>query len=115
MTANTVQSRKGKGRKLQQLIRDKLLDKHKEQLVEGDIESRGMGQSGTDIVLSPLAQTYIPFDIEAKNQESISIWKCLEQAETNTKTGRIPLLVFKRARSKTYCCLEFDKLLELIR
>ena len=115
MVAHTVQSRKGKGRKLQQLVRDKLLEKHSNSLQQGDIESRGMGQSGTDIILSPLAQTFIPFDIECKAQENLSIWKCLNQAETNTKETRIPLLVFRRARSKTYCCLEFDKLLELMR
>ena len=113
MVATTTASKKNKGRRLQQMIRDMLLEKYNE-LELGDLESRGMGQAGTDIVMSPLAKKHIKFDIEAKNQESISIWKCIEQAEANGGDDRIPLLIFKRSRSKIYCCLEFKKLLDII-
>ena len=36
------------------------------------------------------------------------------RGEDWTDEGRIPLVVFSRNRSKTYCVLEFDKLLELL-
>ncbi len=65
-----------------------------------DIQGREMGQSGTDIRLSDKAKEFIVFDIECKSNESLQIWKCLDQAETNTDKGRIPLLCFKRNRSK---------------
>jgi hypothetical protein len=72
-----------------------------------------MGESGEDIKLSPAARKLIPYSFECKNQEKLSIWSPLEQAESNAGK-HIPLLVFKRNRSKTYAVLEFDKLLELL-
>jgi hypothetical protein len=72
-----------------------------------------MGESGEDIKLSPAARKLIPYSFECKNQEKLSIWSSLEQAESNAGK-HIPLLVFKRNRSKTYAVLEFDKLLELL-
>ena len=108
-------SAKSKGRRLQQHVRDLLLEKtEKYGLVSGDIESIGMGQSGRDVLLSPAAEKVVPFDIETKNQEKINIWSAIEQAEYNTKKGRIPMVVFKRNRSKVYACIELDKLIDLL-
>lgn len=105
-------SAKQKGRKLQQEVRDKLLDKYI-LLEEDDIRSTGMGQQGEDIQLSPRAKQFIPFGIECKNQESLSIWSALKQCEKNCKND-IPLLVFKRNRTDIYCTLKFDDLLKLM-
>jgi len=108
-------SRKAKGRRLQQEIRDLLRETYKDNgLVDGDIESTIMGESGRDIKLSPLAESIIPFDVEAKNQETASIWSWMAQAEKNTKKDRVPLVVFKRNRSKTYAVLELKDLLQLV-
>ena len=109
---------KAKGRILQQHIRDELRIKYcleYQSLFQEDIESRGMGQQGTDIILSPLAKSYIPFDIECKAQENLNIWSALEQTQANSKIGRVPLLVFKRNRTEVYCCLKFNDLLKLLR
>ena len=120
MTANSTRSRKNKGQRLQkeivQTLRKKFGFDSKEQLndFEGNITANPMGMAGIDIRLSPLAQETIPFDIESKNQEKLNIWSAIQQAEDNSKEGRIPLLVFSRNRSKTYAVLEFDKLLELL-
>ena len=73
-----------------------------------------MGESGRDIILSPRAEKDIPFDIECKNTEKLNIWSALEQATENTSDSRIPMLVFSRNRSKTYCVVEFEELLNLI-
>ena len=73
-----------------------------------------MGQSGRDISLSPAAEKIIPFDVEVKNQEKLNIWSAINQAESNTKEGRIPMVVFTRNRSKTYAVIEFDKLTDLL-
>ena len=52
-------SAKAKGRKLQDLVRDKLLEKFKNYLEEDDIKSAIMGETGEDIKLSPAAKRKI--------------------------------------------------------
>ena len=49
----------------------------------------------------------------AKNQEKLNIWSSLQQAEDNAGE-HIPLVVFKRNRSKTYVAFELDKLMEIL-
>lgn len=83
------------------------------QLEEDDVRSTTMGDSGEDVLLSPAARKVFPFAVECKNQEKINIWSSIEQSEQNAGK-HIPLLVFKRNRSKKYAVLEFEKLLELL-
>lgn len=110
-----TRSAKAKGRRLQQSVRDLLLEKtEKFGLVDGDIESISMGVSGEDIKLSPAAEKIIPFSFECKNQEKINIWSAIQQAESNTKNGRISMVVFTRNRSKTYAVIQLDKLMDLL-
>ena len=108
-----VSSGKAKGRRLQNFICEEFIKRHPE-LREGDIRPAIMGESGTDVKMSPAAKDEIIFDIEAKNQESISIWQWLKQAEENTEEHRISLLVFKRNHSKTYAVIDFDDLMKLL-
>ena len=105
-------SKKGKGRRLQNFVRDKLYDNFPS-LRKGDIKSAVMGESGEDIKLSPAAEDLIHFSFECKNQERLNIWESLSQAETNS-SNRIPVVVFKRNRTKTYIALEFEEFLNLI-
>ena len=105
-------SAKNKGKRLQNKVRDVILEKF-DKLEPDDVRSITMGDAGEDILLSPAARRLFPFSVECKAQESLSIWSALQQAESNAGK-HIPLLVFKRNRSKTYAVLEFDKLLELL-
>ena len=105
-------SAKNKGKRLQNKIRDLILEKFN-QLEPDDVRSVTMGESGEDILLSPAARNLFPFSTECKNQEKLNIWSSLEQAETNSG-NHIPIVIFKRNRSKTYVALEFEKLLELL-
>ena len=105
-------SAKNKGKRLQNKIRDLILEKF-DTLEPDDVRSITMGDSGEDILLSPAARRLFPFSVECKNQEKLNIWSSLEQAETNSGK-HVPLLIFKRNRTKTYAVLEFDKLLELL-
>ena len=73
-----------------------------------------MGAGGEDLLLSPAAQRCFPFSIECKNQEALNIWKALEQAQQNAKTGRAPLLIFKRNKSDVYAVLPLDVLINLV-
>ena len=105
-------SAKNKGKRLQNKIRDLILEKF-DILEPDDVRSITMGDSGEDILLSPAARRVFPFSVECKNQEKLNIWGALEQAEDNSG-NHTPLVIFKRNRSKTYAVLEFDKLLELL-
>ena len=105
-------SAKNKGKRLQNKIRDLILEKF-DTLEPDDVRSITMGDSGEDILLSPAARRMFPFSVECKNQEKLNIWSALEQAEENSG-DHTPLVIFKRNRSKTYAVLEFDKLLKLL-
>ena len=108
-----TRSAKNKGRKLQNLVRDRLRSVFTETLETNDIESQVMGMSGEDIVLSPAAKKVIRYSFECKNQERLNLWKSLEQAESNCE-DRQPVLIFKRNRSKIYVAIDFDHFIELI-
>ena len=105
-------SAKNKGKRLQNKIRDLILEKF-DILEPDDVRSITMGDSGEDILLSPAARKLFPFSVECKNQEKLNIWSSLEQAEINSDK-HIPLVVFKRNSSKTYAVLEFEELLKLL-
>jgi len=109
-----TRSAKNKGKRLQNSVRDILLETFKEDLEPDDIKSAVMGDSGEDIQLSPAARKLIPYSIECKNQEKLNIWSSLEQADDNSKES-IPVLIFKRNRSKTYAVIEFKEFVELIK
>ena len=106
-----TQSAKAKGRKLQKWMRELLIEKldiHPE-----DIESRSMGAGGEDLIMARAAREKFPMSVECKNQEKLNIWSSLEQAEDNAGP-HIPLLVFKRNRSKTYVSMEINNLIKIL-
>lgn len=105
-------SAKQKGRRLQQEVRNLLIQYFG--LHEDDVQSRSMGACGEDLQLSPKARKVFPFSVEAKCQQALSIWSALKQAEANCN-GHTPLLVFKRNRSEVYCALRMEDLLKLLR
>ena len=114
MTANTPASRKAKGRKFQQQIRQDLVDRLG--IDPGDILSTGMGQSGCDLYLSPAARAQFPFGVECKFQEHATLWPWWEQCVTNAaKEGLMPLLVIRRSRTEPLAVLRWEDLLELLR
>ncbi len=105
-------SAKNKGKRLQNKVRDIILEKF-DKLEPDDVRSITMGDAGEDILLSPAARRLFPFSVECKNQEKLNIWSALQQAESNAGK-HIPLVIFKRNRSKTYAVLEFKELLKLL-
>ena len=105
-------SKKAKGRKLQDFVRDTLLTCF-DSLEEDDIKSAIMGESGEDIKLSPAARRAIPYSFECKNQERLNIWASLQQAEDNCNSGS-PVLIFKRNRSKVYAAINIETFIKLI-
>ena len=98
-------SAKQKGRKLQQWMRDLLIEKlgvHPE-----DIESRSMGSQGEDLIMARAAREKFPLSIECKNQESVNVWKSYEQAAENSGEYE-PVVVIKRNQSKPLVVIDAE-------
>ena len=92
-----TQSAKAKGRRLQQWVRDQLIEKldvHPE-----DVESRSMGAGGEDLIMARAAREKFPYSIECKNQEKVNIWQSYSQAAENSKDYE-PVVVVKRNNHK---------------
>ena len=96
-----TQSAKAKGRRLQQWMRDLLIERlniHPE-----DIESRSMGAGGEDLIMARAAREKFPYSIECKNVEKLNVWDAYSQASENSgnyepivvmkKNGKKPLIV----------------------
>ncbi|WP_461368961.1 putative PDDEXK endonuclease [Candidatus Darwinibacter acetoxidans] len=114
MTANTPASRKAKGRRLQQAVRQDLIDRLG--IDPGDILSTGMGQSGCDLYLSPAARAQFPFGIECKAQERIALPEWWQQCVRNAAAeGLAPLLILKQSRREPLAVLRWSDLLALLR
>ncbi len=108
-------SAKQKGRLAQQEICRTILDAFPE-LEPDDVVSTSMGAPGEDIRLSPKARSILPFCIEAKNQERLNIHSALEQAQSHAiRKNLVPLLVFRRNRTKLHVALEWDHFLKLLK
>lgn len=108
----TPKSAKAKGRSLQNLVRDKILEANPH-LSKNDIRTAIMGENGADIKLSDYARNVFPFSIECKARESFSIYKLWEQAVTDEEL--IPLLVIKQNRALPLVVVELETFLDLIR
>ena len=64
-----TQSAKAKGRRLQQWVRDQLIEHL--MVNEEDVESRSMGASGEDLIMARDARRKFPYSIECKNVEKL--------------------------------------------
>lgn len=109
---------KAKGRKLQQLVAKSLYETFVAlfpDLSQDDIKSVGMGQSGVDVVLSPLARKYIPLAIECKARESINTTKTFEDHFAKyANTNDIKLLIQRRNRGEALAVLRWSDLLIIL-
>lgn len=105
-------SAKAKGRRLQQMVRDVLRKIGKVNqlgVVDGDIESRGMGQNGTDVILSPKANSVFGrLAIECKNCETLNVRKIFEEHASKYDSTHIPWLIHSRNHAKALITLEFE-------
>jgi len=105
-------SAKSKGRRLQQLIRDMLLDLYPE-LKPDDIRSTAMGQGGEDVQLSPAARERIPFQIECKNKKEVAVINWLKQAATHG--NYIPIVVAKQNHSDPVVVIDAKTFFNLVK
>ena len=107
-----TQSAKAKGRKLQQDVRDILIEEL--EIHPEDIESRSMGAGGEDLIMSRAARQAFPYSIECKNQERVNVWSAYTQAEENSGPYE-PLVIIKKNRAKPLCVIDLDAFVKLHR
>jgi len=105
----THASAKSKGRELQKLVAEMIseltgLPYGKDQA----IESRPMGQTGTDIRLDTEALKRFPFSVECKAQESWSVPAWIRQARANKLPNTDWLLVAKEKGRGPVCIMDLD-------
>ena len=105
--AKSAKASKAKGRRLQNLVRDKLREIYTSKLHEDDIKSQTMGMTGEDIVLSPAAREVCPFSFECKNVERLQMWQAIEQCEANKPDVSAPAIVFKKNGKEPYVAIPF--------
>lgn len=113
----TPKSAKAKGRRCAAEVKELLMLYAQDQLRPGDIEVTCAGVVGCDLKLSPAAREIYPFAVECKLVEALNIWSALTQAEGHAERdpGTIPVLFFRRNRSKLYVALSAEALMKLIR
>ncbi|MBU46188.1 MAG: hypothetical protein CMD28_02055 [Flavobacteriales bacterium] len=106
-----ARSAKNKGKRLQNILRDKLVKLYPD--LKDDIGSQIMGMTGEDIVLTPHARKKLPFSFECKNVEKLNVWKSFKQCETNSGKST-PVLVIKRNRETPKVVMDLEEWLKLL-
>ena len=77
----TIRSRKAKGRRLQDWVRDSLRGLFLT-LTDDDVKVAIMGERGADVKLSKQAKKLFPYDIECKNTEGwAKVYNAYDQAD----------------------------------
>jgi len=118
--AKTVQSRKAKGRRLQQLVRDRIIASFPE-LTLDDVRSTSMGAGGTDVLLSAKAKSLFPYAVECKAQEGYKkLYDAFDQANEhsagkNEELNTFPLLVIKSNNKEPLAVVSFDYFMRLVK
>lgn len=105
-----TRSAKDKGRRLQQWVRQMLieiLDVHPE-----DVESRSMGAGGEDLIMARAARQKFPHSIECKNVERLNVWDAYDQAVTNAGDYE-PIVVMKKNRKKPLVVVDAEYFIKL--
>jgi len=110
-----ISSAKAKGRKLQQLVCEKIsqilgIPWGKDEM----IASREIGQSGTDVRLVGEAKRRFPFSIECKWQESWSLPSWIKQAKGNREQGTDWLLICKKSRMEPVVVMDVERFFEIV-
>jgi hypothetical protein len=109
-------SKKAKGRRLQQFVRDALLKLGESfGLKPDDVRSTSMGAGGVDVLLSTAAKKLFPLDIECKNRESLNVtgtfWK---HYNTYKSKNSMPILVHSRNRSEPLVTMHWNDFTSLL-
>ena len=106
-------SRRAKGKKLQKILRDKLLKSFPD-LHAGHIKVAKVGQQGEDIKVSRIARRLIPYQWECKNQEKFStLYSFFDQSCHHGPHE--PVLVVKQNSRRALAIIDLDEFIDLIK
>ena len=110
----SIASRKAKARELQKLVAQKISDLTgipcgKDEL----IESREMGQAGTDIKLIGPAKKEFPFAVECKRQEKFNLHEAVKQAKANQEKDIDWLVVSRRSNEDAIVSMDLNAFFRL--
>lgn len=110
-------SAKAKGRRFQQKIRDDLRELASPYGIEdGDCESRGMGQAGEDLILSPAFKRLLDLSIECKNVEKLDVGKTFFTHHEKYKNApSLKILTHTKNRTAPLATLLWSDLLKLLK
>jgi hypothetical protein len=113
--AISIASRKAKARELQKSVALKISELTgikcgKDEL----IESREMGQAGTDIKLIGEAKIKFPFAVECKRQEKFNLHEAVKQAKANQDKGTDWLVVSRRSNEDAIVSMDLDAFFRLL-
>ncbi len=109
-----TRSRKAKGRRLQNWVRDTLLEVFTS-LDDNDIMCAIMGETGVDIKLSNSAKKLIPYSFECKNKETFKgIYDIISQAQHNAKVTDVPIAVIKMNKFQPLAIVDATHFIKLI-
>jgi hypothetical protein len=106
-------SAKAKGRRLQQWVRDRILETFPS-LKSDDVTSTGMGQNGEDVRLASAARELFPYSTECKSQKRIAVYGFYDQAKDNCPTGAEPLVIIKADRRPPLALIDAEHFFKLI-
>lgn len=111
----TTQSKKQKGRKLQQLVRDSLLGiGDLLGLQTGDVVSTSMGAQGVDVRLSPKAISVLGnLAIECKAVENLNVTGVFFE-HASKYNNHTPLLVHRRNHKDALCTMRLSDYIALL-
>ena len=108
-------SAKKKGRLLQLWVAERISElTGYEHGKDKPIESRPMGQDGTDIRMEKAVLEEFPFSVECKNQETWQPHKWIEQAVKNQLKNTDWLLVCKRNRARPVIMMDAKAFFKLL-
>ena len=107
-------SRKAKGRRLQNFVRDRIL-KAFPHLKPKDVKCVENYAPGPDIILSKVACKLCPYQFEIKNQEKMkTVYDFYKQASKNARKSE-PVVVMKMNTRDPLVVINFEHFLELIK
>ena len=107
-------SRKAKGRRLQNFVRDKIL-KNFPHLKPKDVQCVENYAPGPDIILSKVGRKLVPYQFEIKNQEKMkTVYDFYKQASKNSRKLE-PVVVMKMNSRDPLVVIDFEHFLELIK
>ena len=110
----SVASRKAKGRKLQQFVRDLILKAFKPHGVrDQDVLSTSMGVSGEDIKFSPFARDLLNISVECKSHKAFAVYKIYEQCQSNAGDYE-PVVFIKQNNSKPLALVDAEFFINLL-